>query len=223
MHLYAYCDSIRLTNCRFIISILKGNKMRAKLSALFTTLLLLLPIASDAAVYEVRARQNSTTGGFGVNVSSFFNVGDLITVTVNPNDLWSSGDRPRWSNADGQVDLFADGRRFDVADGPSRDRIPRRGRIGTDAFGQWTQGGLTANWGSLVGSWGDSTEFFFIGTNSSFNAEDTVLNLWYFDSNRFDNRGSIMANVTAVPEPETYALLLAGLGIVGYSARRRKN
>ena len=28
--------------------------------------------------------------------------------------------------------------------------------------------------------------------------------------------------VTAVPEPETYALLLAGLGVVGFIARRRK-
>jgi hypothetical protein len=29
-------------------------------------------------------------------------------------------------------------------------------------------------------------------------------------------------NVTTVPEPETYALLLAGLGAVGFMARRRK-
>ena len=27
--------------------------------------------------------------------------------------------------------------------------------------------------------------------------------------------------VTAVPEPETYAMLLAGLGLLGFSARRR--
>ena len=29
--------------------------------------------------------------------------------------------------------------------------------------------------------------------------------------------------VSAIPEPETYAMLLAGLGLLGYSARRRKN
>lgn len=29
-------------------------------------------------------------------------------------------------------------------------------------------------------------------------------------------------SVTAVPEPETYALMLAGLGLIGFSARRRK-
>lgn len=29
-------------------------------------------------------------------------------------------------------------------------------------------------------------------------------------------------NVTAVPEPETYAMLLAGLGVIGFMARRRK-
>jgi hypothetical protein len=32
----------------------------------------------------------------------------------------------------------------------------------------------------------------------------------------------VSASVTAVPEPETYAMLLAGLGLLGFAARRRK-
>ena len=32
-----------------------------------------------------------------------------------------------------------------------------------------------------------------------------------------------MSNVNAVPEPETYALMLAGLGVMGFVARRRKS
>ena len=35
--------------------------------------------------------------------------------------------------------------------------------------------------------------------------------------------GTIMAQVTPVPEPETYALLMAGLGVVGFVGRRRKS
>lgn len=34
--------------------------------------------------------------------------------------------------------------------------------------------------------------------------------------------GDYQINVTSVPEPETYAMLLAGLGLVGWAARRRQ-
>jgi len=34
---------------------------------------------------------------------------------------------------------------------------------------------------------------------------------------------SITSDVSAVPEPETYAMLLAGLGALGFLARRRRN
>lgn len=38
-----------------------------------------------------------------------------------------------------------------------------------------------------------------------------------------DNSGTVTLSVTAVPEPEAYAMLLAGLGLMGLVARRRKN
>jgi hypothetical protein len=38
----------------------------------------------------------------------------------------------------------------------------------------------------------------------------------------FDNAPTLNTLVTTVPEPETYALMLAGLGLVGFAARHRK-
>ncbi|GAB7564387.1 hypothetical protein LG202_24260 [Methylobacillus methanolivorans] len=44
----------------------------------------------------------------------------------------------------------------------------------------------------------------------------------YDASFKLDANGVLTYAVAAVPEPETYALLLAGLGLVGAAARRRK-
>lgn len=41
-------------------------------------------------------------------------------------------------------------------------------------------------------------------------------NSWYVPSMQFT------ANIAPVPEPETYAMMLAGLGMLGFMARRRK-
>lgn len=38
-----------------------------------------------------------------------------------------------------------------------------------------------------------------------------------------DNRWAKYVPVVSVPEPETYAMVLAGLGLLGFTARRRKN
>jgi len=95
-----------------------------------------------------------------------------------------------------------------------------------ELFPNWSQGGLIAPYGALVGAW-DTTpnNYFLIGTNFAgvATASTSNLKLYYFDSNFGDNTGSILVNVNAVPEPETYAMLLAGLGLIGFMSRRRRN
>ena len=58
-----------------------------------------------------------------------------------------------------------------------------------------------------------------------FNATKTALTTVMFESaNVVKSTGPLIDNVsvTAIPEPETYALMLAGIGFVGFMARRRK-
>jgi len=53
----------------------------------------------------------------------------------------------------------------------------------------------------------------FADTSDAFVAYDTPLG--------FSGAGSVTYNVATVPEPETYAMMLAGLGLMGFSARRK--
>lgn len=52
-------------------------------------------------------------------------------------------------------------------------------------------------------------------------AVPTTVKFWIGDSDYFDNTGGVSLNVVAVPEPETWALMMAGLGLLGFVARRR--
>ncbi|AEJ00849.1 PEP motif putative anchor domain protein [Nitrosomonas sp. Is79A3] len=190
-----------------------------KLIGIMAFLALIMPIHSMATVVNVDAKLNSTSGGSGASVSVLS--GNSFSVSVDPLDLWSAGAIPRWSNANGidGPDLLATGLPDTNGDDPG---VSAGTVIGSDIFGNWTQGGLNAPFGSLVGSFDNGISFFSIGTNFAGIAASNTLNLYYFDQNNGDNIGSILANVSLVPEPETYAMLLAGLGLLGFMARRRK-
>jgi len=89
---------------------------------------------------------------------------------------------------------------------------------------------------NFVSNPGTSTFSAFLGTNmveqftgyTGYGGEFYGFSSILFDSIRIDSGGInsayIMDNlqvVSAVPEPETYAMLLVGLGLIGFMARRR--
>ena len=171
--------------------------------------------AAQAADFVVDALANSSSGGIGVATVGL-TAGDSFSVIVDPDDLWSAGALPRWSNADGLT-----GPRF--ATGSDDSGQPAGTLIGSD-FGLHAQGNLSAPFGTLVGQI-DSGDYYAIGTAFNGIASATgTLKLFYWDSNFGDNTEHITASVTVgvIPEPETYALMLAGLGLVGWMARRRR-
>jgi hypothetical protein len=161
---------------------------------------------------------NSSSGGSGSATGVFLTAGEAFTVTVASNDLWSAGALPRWSNADGlKVPLFATG---------SDESGELAGTQIGSIFSFYTQDGLTAAYGSLVGKIG-SGAFFLVGTNFSGTANATgQLSLYYWDENNGDNTGSIAATISAsaVPGPIVGAglpgLVMALGGLIAW--RRRK-
>jgi len=170
--------------------------------------------AASAATYIVDAQANSSSGGVGVTTINL-TAGQNFTVSVDPNDLWSAGALPRWSNADGLThDTFATGT---DESGQAAGTL-----IGTD-FGTWTQANLTAPFGTLVGE--INGVFHVLGTSFSGAAWDTgTLELFYWDSNNGDNTNSITAAVgtALVPEPAAWGLMILGFGLSGAMLRRRR-
>lgn len=197
-----------------------SNRMRGMVPR-FVSLVALMAMSSQAlaALVTVDAWTNSSTGGVGANAGSF-SAGQAFTVTVDPNDLWSAGSLPRWSNANGLVgDL--------IATGTDESHELAGTIIGQNLWGNWTQGGLSAPYGALVGRFGGAAgTFFLIGTSFSGTAGQGglgsgLLELFYFDSNNGDNSEFVTANVSAVPIPAAGWLLLSGIGGFLAIARRR--
>ncbi|MYM26426.1 PEPxxWA-CTERM sorting domain-containing protein [Duganella sp. FT135W] len=92
-------------------------------------------------------------------------------------------------------------------------------------WGQYTESvyqiGSTATFSITLGnvSVGDNT----VGISSYFGGytpSQQFVNNQYGNYTTFSTIGK--SAIAAVPEPETYAMLLAGLGLVGFAARRRR-
>ena len=86
--------------------------------------------------------------------------------------------------------------------------------------------GASAKIGALIGTFSatpSTADWFLIG----YSTQVTLASAGHIyarvnDTYPPNNTGAFDVTVIAVPEPETYALMLAGLGLVGVAARRRR-
>ena len=88
--------------------------------------------------------------------------------------------------------------------------------VGAQGGGHWGGGSLVQSGNSVTGLEGNGLLQF---TGSYTDISFTTPNYEYY----YGGTVGAMSNVNAVPEPETYALMLAGLGVMGFVARRRKS
>lgn len=71
--------------------------------------------------------------------------------------------------------------------------------------------GIGDSWTNIVGNFSNIDSLHFSTSNSGSPSFFLVDNI------------TLNSPIAAVPEPETYAMLLVGLGFLGFTARRRKN
>lgn len=193
---------------------------RLAIAGLAAGLSLTAATAAQAAVFIVDALAHSSNSGAGLGLGTLsVNVGDLLTVSVDPDDLWNAGPLPRWSNADGLTDdRFATG---------TDESGEAAGTLIGQSFGLLTIGGFSAPFGALVGQIGTGPgSYRLLGTTFSGPAWDTgVLTVFYWDAFTPDNTNAIAADIVAralVPEPATWAVMITGFGLAGAALRRRR-
>lgn len=116
--------------------------------------------------------------------------------------------------------IFQDVYSFTLADPGSLS-----GNITAVNFGVYNIAGLTVTLQdssfAVIGSDNTSLDGFSFGSLVAGNYALNVLGFATGSQGGF-YAGGMIATTAPVPEPETYALLLAGLGIVGFMASRRK-
>ena len=166
-----------------------------RLSTVITVPLLLAVsglAAANAVDFTVYAKGNSIAGGSALDTGITLTSGESLTVTAS--GLWQN---------DPDTAVYQSG-----PNGHSN-----------STFTNST--GATFDIGSLVGKIGKG-DYFLIGSSFTGTANAAgVLDLFYWDSDAYNNSGSVKAAVTAVPEPANLALMGLALGAFALTRRRK--
>ena len=128
--------------------------------------------------FEVKAKENSVSGGTPLVTGISVTKGELLTISVPADDTWRAGAANRESNANGLGNPLG------------------------DDFGVFTHNGFSFLFGSLVGSLDGGKTFFAVGTRMEMSIIPAGrLALYYWDVNKDDNSGSVTATVEVYKGP----------------------
>lgn len=129
--------------------------------------------------FIVKAKENSVSGGTPMITGVSVTKGQLLTISVSPDDKWSAGAADRESNANGLGNPFGGN------------------------YGVFTNASFSFFYGSLVGSLDEGKTYFAVGTRleMSILIPNGRLLLYYWDSNNTDNTGEITATVAVYNGP----------------------
>lgn len=122
--------------------------------------------------FEIKAKENSITGGRPLDTEIKVKPGDLLVVTASPDDTWSAGPADRTSNANGLGNTLG------------------------GAYGMYASGAHRFLFGSLIGTFDDGKTYFGVGTYLAMTIlTEGVLKFVYWDGFSGDNSGSVKATV----------------------------
>lgn len=182
-----------------------------RLAALAAAALAFAAVPADAATVLANNPGLTSLGNFAAGTYNFSSTG-VISLTGNP----------------GEFDVDADGTPVTPVTASGYGYCNPNG-CGVDIPGGGASGpgGPTRNFGAVLGTLTASpsspADYFLIGTGSSFTLASAgtiyaVVNDTYYGN----NTGSFDVNVTAVPEPAQWALLIGGFAVAGAAVRRRR-
>jgi hypothetical protein len=133
--------------------------------------------------FEVKAKENSVSGGTPLDTGITVSVGDRLTITAAENDTWCCGTSDMTSNANGLIAGNKFGGVYGMMASPSAPKY-------------------SFPYGSLVATVDGGKTFFPVGTKfDSPYWRAGKLAFVYWDANGEDNTGSVTVSVEVVPGP----------------------